>query len=170
MQINNRRNMTEIIEYMTINETFNCDFELNISLIPFPNREALTEPLMFEEYVKIIFYLIVLIIALVGNISVILTVLLNRTMRTTINLYLVNLAVADLFICVFCMWIPVANSLTKPLYSLGVFICKLNPFAQSKFFFMNINSQGNLQTTATLQNWSLVRGDRFLGVCFYSND
>lgn len=135
MRHNKTSVMTELIEYVSINETFNCDMELNFSEIEFPNIDALTEPLMWQEYVKIIFYIIVLIIALVGNISVILTVSLNRSMRTTINLYLVNLAVADLFICVFCMWVPVANSVTTPFYSLGVVICKLNPFAQSEFFF-----------------------------------
>lgn len=147
MRHNKTSVMTELIEYVSINETFNCDMELNFSEIEFPNIDALTEPLMWQEYVKIIFYIIVLIIALVGNISVILTVSLNRSMRTTINLYLVNLAVADLFICVFCMWVPVANSVTTPFYSLGVVICKLNPFAQSEFFlklFFNTSNVFNI--------------------------
>lgn len=132
MQGNMSSDTEDIVEYLSINETFNCEFEFNVSMIPFPDQEALFAPLEVEEYVKILFYVIVLVIALVGNVSVILTVLLNRSMRTTINLYLVNLAVADLFICVCCMWIPMANSVTKPLYSLGVFFCKLNPFAQSE--------------------------------------
>lgn len=134
MERNNTPAVLQIIEYVSINSTDNCAFELNLSMIDFPNPDALIQPLMWEEYVKILFYIIVLVIALVGNISVILTVVLNRSMRTTINLYLVNLAVADLFICVCCMWIPVVNSITKPLYSLGVVLCKLNPFAQSKLF------------------------------------
>ncbi|GFS34184.1 g_PROTEIN_RECEP_F1_2 domain-containing protein [Nephila pilipes] len=122
--------ISSIIEEISVDEINGCDFDLNFSLYDFPNQAALMEPLMWEEYIKIAFYFLILVVALMGNISVILTVILNRSMRTTINFYLVNLAVADLLICICCMWVPLANSITKPLYSLGAFICKLNPFAQ----------------------------------------
>ncbi|GFW12291.1 g_PROTEIN_RECEP_F1_2 domain-containing protein [Trichonephila clavipes] len=128
-----KNSTSQIVEEIFVDEINGCDFELNFSQYDFPNEAALTEPLMWEEFVKIAFYLLILMVALMGNISVILTVILNRSMRTTINFYLVNLAVADLLICICCMWVPLANSITKPLYSLGAFICKLNPFAQSKF-------------------------------------
>ncbi|GFR19613.1 g_PROTEIN_RECEP_F1_2 domain-containing protein [Trichonephila clavata] len=122
--------ISQIIEDISVDEINSCEFEMNLSLLDFPNEAALSEPLMWEEYIKIAFYLLILIVALMGNISVILTVILNRSMRTTINFYLVNLAVADLLICICCMWVPLANSITKPLDNLGPFICKLNPFAQ----------------------------------------
>ncbi|GFY70960.1 g_PROTEIN_RECEP_F1_2 domain-containing protein [Trichonephila inaurata madagascariensis] len=126
-----KNSTSQIVEEIFVDEINGCDFELNFSQYDFPNEAALTEPLMWEEFVKIAFYLLILVVALMGNISVILTVILNRSMRTTINFYLVNLAVADLLICICCMWVPLANSITKPLYSLGAFICKLNPFAQN---------------------------------------
>ncbi|CAL1263159.1 unnamed protein product [Larinioides sclopetarius] len=156
MQVLNSYNntLTEIIEEITLDETDQCDFQLNFSLYDFPNNASLSEPLSWEEYVKIVFYVIVLIIALMGNISVILTVALNRSMRTTINLYLVNLAVADLLICICCMWVPLANSITKPLYSLGSFICKLNPFAQMTCL------------TASVLTLSAISCDRFIAIIF----
>ncbi|GFQ80543.1 g_PROTEIN_RECEP_F1_2 domain-containing protein [Trichonephila clavata] len=128
-----KNSTSQIVEEIFVDEINDCEFVLNFSQYDFPNEAALTQPLMWEDYVKIAFYLVTLIVALMGNITVILTVILNRSMRTTINLYLVNLAVADLFICICCMWVPLANSITNPLYSLGAFICKLNPFAHSKF-------------------------------------
>ncbi|KAF8795013.1 QRFP-like peptide receptor like protein [Argiope bruennichi] len=150
----NNNTLTELVEEITLDESDQCDFQLNFSLYDFPNNASLTEPLDWEEYVKIVFYVIVLVIALMGNISVILTVALNRSMRTTINLYLVNLAVADLLICMCCMWVPLANSITKPLYSLGGFICKLNPFAQMTCL------------TASVLTLSAISCDRFIAIIF----
>ncbi|XP_035211435.1 QRFP-like peptide receptor, partial [Stegodyphus dumicola] len=146
--------MTEVVEELSVDEVDQCAFELNFSHYEFPNPTALSEPLMWKEYIKIVFYAIVLIVALAGNISVILTVVLNRSMRTTINLYLVNLAVADLLICLCCMWVPLANSITKPMYSLGIFVCKLNPFAQMTCL------------TSSVLTLSAISCDRFIAIIF----
>lgn len=43
------------------------------------------------HYVKIIICIVVIIVALIGNLGVILAVALNTKMRSTINFYLVNL-------------------------------------------------------------------------------
>ncbi|XP_054715490.1 QRFP-like peptide receptor [Uloborus diversus] len=132
----------------------NCAIDINFSAIDFPNQEALTEPLSLKEYVKLLFYAVVLVVALIGNIGVILTVALNRTMRTTINFYLVNLATADLLICCCCMWIPVAKSLSDPLYVLGSFICKLNPFSQMTCL------------TSSVLTLAAIACDRFIAIIF----
>ncbi|KAG8189254.1 hypothetical protein JTE90_013782 [Oedothorax gibbosus] len=142
------------IEDISIDMVDHCSFELNFSMYNFPNNASLTEPLTWSEYVKIALYVVVLVVALVGNISVILTVALNRSMRTTINLYLVNLAVADLFICLFCMWVPMVNSLTQPIYSLGEVFCKLNPFAQMTCL------------TSSVLTLCAISCDRFIAILF----
>ncbi|GIZ04338.1 g_PROTEIN_RECEP_F1_2 domain-containing protein [Caerostris extrusa] len=71
---NQNNSMSEMIEEISLDETNQCDFQLNFSAYDFPNESLLTEPLSWEEYVKIAFYVIVLVVALMGNISVILTV------------------------------------------------------------------------------------------------
>lgn len=74
----------------------------------------------------IIAYVLILIIGIIGNCMVILVVLLRPQMRTVTNMFIMNLAVADLFVIVFCLPATLlANVLTrkwKPLLSLCLFI------------------------------------------------
>ncbi|XP_042148921.1 QRFP-like peptide receptor [Ixodes scapularis] len=81
------------------------------------------------EYLKIWVYLVTILVAVVGNAGVILTVALNRSLRTTINCYLTNLAVADAIISMFCMWVHLVKHLFD-WYILGPFMCKIEGFAQ----------------------------------------
>lgn len=83
------------------------------------------------EYVKIWVYLTTMLVAAVGNVGVILTVALNRSLRTTINCYLTNLAVADAIISMFCMWAHLVKNLFD-WYVLGAFMCRVEGFAQSE--------------------------------------
>ena len=77
-----------------------------------------------------------MVASLFGNLAVVVAVLMKRTLRMTVNLYLANLAVADILICICCMWVHLVNHLTAPEYVLGPLWCKFNGFAQSKFFFI----------------------------------
>ncbi|KAK8756615.1 hypothetical protein V5799_000683 [Amblyomma americanum] len=83
----------------------------------------------WSEYIKIGAYLTTIAVAAVGNTCVILTVALNRSLRTTINCYLTNLAVADAIISMFCMWVYLVKNLSD-WYVLGAFMCRIEGFAQ----------------------------------------
>ncbi|KPM09394.1 7 transmembrane receptor-like protein 3 [Sarcoptes scabiei] len=85
-----------------------------------------------DEYFKISIYIIAILASLFGNSAVVICIFLKRSLRITVNLYLANLAVADILICVCCMWVHLVNHLTAPAYVLGPFLCKINSFAQSK--------------------------------------
>ncbi|CAG2176007.1 unnamed protein product [Oppiella nova] len=101
----------------------------------FPNPEYLNpRPFTWAEYSKIGLYVVAICAVMVGNIGVILAVALNSSLRFTINYYLANLAVADVLICVCCMWTHLVNHLTEPLYVLGPVVCKFNGFAQIQVF------------------------------------
>ncbi|KAH8033563.1 hypothetical protein HPB51_013893 [Rhipicephalus microplus] len=89
----------------------------------------------WSEYVKIGAYLATIAVAAVGNTCVILTVALNRSLRTTINCYLTNLAVADAIISMFCMWVYLVKNLSD-WYVLGAFMCRIEGFAQSKYILL----------------------------------
>ena len=57
---------------------------------------------IFEPWVKAVFislYVIIFVVGVGGNLAVLAVVLGNKHMRTPINLYLVNLAAADLIMC-----------------------------------------------------------------------
>ncbi|CAL1276576.1 unnamed protein product [Larinioides sclopetarius] len=105
------------------------------------------------DYVKFFAYIIIIIGGLIGNISVILTVALNRSMRTTINFYVANLAVADALICIFCMGTHSFGTLTRS-FALGSFMCKFNTFMQMVCL---------LSSVLTL---SAISCDRFIAIMF----
>ena len=85
-----------------------------------------------SQLLKIAVTSFVVLVALIGNLGIVIAVAFNRSLRTTINVYLVNLAVADLLICTFCMSVDLISNLTEPVYVLGPIVCKMNAFCQSK--------------------------------------
>ncbi|XP_076372857.1 QRFP-like peptide receptor [Tachypleus tridentatus] len=143
---------------MTSTDLMSCNSsdlaEFNFSEFLFPQAELLTRTFSWQDYVKVTFYVLVIVVALVGNIGVILAVAFNRALRSTINCYLLNLSVADLFICAFCMWVHLVDNLFKPTYVFGVFMCKFNGFAQMTCL------------TSSVLTLSAIACDRFVGVLF----
>ena len=85
----------------------------------------------WEIGVKVTLGVIVELVALIGNCLVITLVIRFKSMRTTTNYYLVNLAVSDLLVAVMPIWIHVVSSLNEH-WLFGSFLCKFNPFLQSK--------------------------------------
>nr|XP_037270539.1 QRFP-like peptide receptor [Rhipicephalus microplus] len=118
----------------------NCSIDLweeqldvfNFSNTSFLDLDELDSTFTWKEYLKMSVYLVTIVAALVGNFAVIVTVVTNRVMRTTINYYLLNLAVADTLICIFCMWVHFVNSLST-FYVLGSFMCRFEGFAKSEW-------------------------------------
>lgn len=67
---------------------------------------------------------VLLIIPQVGNALVCLAVYTNYTMRTVTNLFIVNLAVADFFVILFCLPPTVVWDVTETWF-LGEVMCKV---------------------------------------------
>ena len=80
--------------------------------------------IMSTEKVFQIVFSILLAVNVVGNVLVILVILKNQSMKTSLNFLLVNLAVSDLLVAVFFaprfLWIP---TFTHPTGTLGKAIC-----------------------------------------------
>lgn len=93
-----------------------------------------------KEYLNVTLYVVVMLAALFGNVAVVISVMSKHSLRVTVNLYLANLAVVDILICVCCMLVHMINHLTEPAYVLGPLICKFNGFAQSKLIFTLVPS------------------------------
>ncbi|XP_022243515.1 trissin receptor-like [Limulus polyphemus] len=72
-----------------------------------------------------------------GNLLVILIVAFHKRMRTVTNFFLVNLAVADLCVGLFCVYQNLYNYLTTS-WSLGNFLCKMYHFVQSLSYTTSI--------------------------------
>lgn len=74
-----------------------------------------------------ILMVVFILLSIIGNVLVILTVCRNRQMRTRTNIFLVNLAVADVMVAMFNM--PVALvTLIRGRWVFGKALCDVNAF------------------------------------------
>lgn len=105
--------------------------EFDTSKIPYFGN--LERPPLWETVTKIFFYSVIMLMSLVGNTLVVYIVWRNRTMRTTTNFFIVNLAVSDLMVTCSCTWVHLVDDLTEG-WVLGAFFCKFNSFAQGETF------------------------------------
>ena len=81
---------------------------------------------------KIMFLLIyglVITCGLVGNLLVLLTVIWNQELRTPSNMYICNMAVSDMLICLVSAPLTPLTALTEA-WHLGQVLCKLVPTIQ----------------------------------------
>lgn len=76
-------------------------------------------------------YSVIFFLAVIGNSLVILTLVQNKRMRTITNLFLLNLAVSDLFLGVFCMPFTLVGAVLRD-FVFGEVMCKLLPYLQGK--------------------------------------
>ncbi|XP_078660184.1 neuropeptide FF receptor 1-like [Branchiostoma floridae x Branchiostoma belcheri] len=79
--------------------------------------------------VFIISYLIIFLMCIVGNVGVCTVLVKNPKMRTVTNLFILNLAVSDLLVAVFCMPFTLVDNLLHG-NPFGDAICKLQPLVQ----------------------------------------
>ncbi|XP_049268106.1 cholecystokinin receptor type A-like [Rhipicephalus sanguineus] len=105
-----------------------------------------------EEAVLVAPYAIILLLAVLGNGLVILTLAVNQRMRTVTNLFLLNLAVSDLLLGVFCMPFTLAGVILRE-FVFGQLMCKLIPYLQA--------------VSVCVSDWTLVAVsvERYYAIC-----
>ena len=101
----------------------------DLSNIRYPGNFT-TMPL-WELSLKIAFSALISVMALVGNIIVIIIVFKNKRMHTPTNYYIVNLAISDVMVTLSCTWVHLVDNITEG-WVLGAFFCPFNSFAQGK--------------------------------------
>ena len=69
-------------------------------------------------------FILVFVAGIVGNLMVILVVVKNLRMRSSTNLFLVNLSVADFAAILFCVPIAMSEFYGKDVWHLGEVMCK----------------------------------------------
>ena len=92
-----------------------------------PTSLPFVDPL-FMEYTRVVFYAIISIVGTIGNTLVILAYR-NPRMRSVTNLFIANLAVADLTVCLINTPVAVIYSILKR-WPFGLFLCKLINYIQ----------------------------------------
>ena len=91
----------------------------------------------WEIALKVTFYVIIFIIDITGNSIVVLIVAMIKRMRTPTNILILNLAISDLMVGLFCMWVHAGNQITNT-WPFGSFVCKVNTFMQGKLCYVTL--------------------------------
>ncbi|OWF56335.1 allatostatin-A receptor-like isoform X2 [Mizuhopecten yessoensis] len=116
-------------------------------------QEALNHLPLNEFIPTVVFYSFVGLIGLVGNVLVIVAIVLFPRMRSITNVFLVNLASADLIFVLIC--VPV-KGVTFFSYSwrLGVFLCKAYVYVQ------------NVSMICSVMTLTVMSVERFMAILF----
>lgn len=85
--------------------------------------EALSPPL-YIVLTSTILYCLIFLIGVAGNIMVIIVIIGSRSMKTTVNKYLLNLCIADVLVIIVCMPTALADIYTKEVWYFGEVMCK----------------------------------------------
>lgn len=83
-------------------------------------------------WITIFLYSIIFLLAVIGNLLVILTLIQSRRMRTITNVFLLNLAISDLLLGIFCMPFTLIGMLLRD-FIFGEVMCKLLPYLQGVY-------------------------------------
>ncbi|XP_052744052.1 orexin/Hypocretin receptor type 1-like [Bicyclus anynana] len=105
------------------------------------------------EWVLIGTHTAVFLVGLVGNSLVCVAVYKNHTMRTVTNYFLVNLAVADFMVLLFCLPPTVLWDVTETWF-LGDVLCKILLYFQS------------VSVTVSVLTLTFISVDRWYAICF----
>jgi len=108
----------------------------------------------FENVVKIVvplFFGMIVILGIVGNLLVIVVVLFNQQMRNTTNILILNLAIADLLFIIVCVPFT-ATVYALPFWPFGVIWCKIYQYV------LNICAYASVYTLVVMSF------DRYLAV------
>ncbi|XP_017057221.1 neuropeptide SIFamide receptor [Drosophila ficusphila] len=96
-------------------------------------------------------YIVVFLVGLVGNSFVIAVVLRAPRMRTVTNYFIVNLAIADILVIVFCLPATLIGNIFVP-WMLGWLMCKFVPYIQG------------VSVAASVYSLIAVSLDRFIAI------
>lgn len=92
------------------------------------------ESSVVTQAIKVLLYVIVILVSLIGNTLVFAVVCKNRRMRTPVNFFVVNLSAADILITVFYMPRMISRIFLGIEWGisgdLGHVLCKVAPFAE----------------------------------------
>lgn len=117
-----------------------------IDVVSTTNRTLKTTP-EFPRYIQVtstIFYVFIFLLGILGNLLVIVVVCMNRNMKTSVNIYLMNLCVADLLVLIVCMPTALADVYARDVWYFGSLMCKYEAriwifkSTKSECFFWNI--------------------------------
>ncbi|MCL4160416.1 UNVERIFIED_CONTAM: hypothetical protein GTU68_041232 [Idotea baltica] len=157
--------------FYALNENFTnlTDFEdLQSSLFDFPLNDVykvISEKSqgsylgLTAQVVFITLYVAMIVLGIIGNILVAFVIGNKAELRTARNLYIINLTISDVSMCLVCMPFTLVGLLTKN-WTLGNVICKLIPALQCTNILV---STATIVAIAADRYRTIVRGNRRFG-------
>ncbi|GFT98590.1 hypothetical protein NPIL_232891 [Nephila pilipes] len=125
------RSTIRLVEENFEDKVNGSDFEQNFTQFDISKEESI-DSLWWEVCLKTFFHTVILLVALTGNLLIVTTLIIDRTIRTPLNFFVAILSAADLVLNPCILWILLSNSITRTSYSLGVLLCKMGSFSESK--------------------------------------
>ncbi|XP_051523877.1 neuropeptide FF receptor 1-like [Myxocyprinus asiaticus] len=110
-------------ENISINHSTLFNDSRNITFLPY-YQHSLAVATLF-----ILAYILIFSLCMLGNILVCFIVLKNRQMRTVTNIFILNLAISDLLVGIFCLPITLVDNLITG-WPFDVVICKMSGLVQ----------------------------------------
>lgn len=147
------RNKIELCVIMELNDTFNFSLnEVYRILIEHKNDDHNVDPV--AEAILIALYALLIVVGILANLIVSFVVARRPQMHTARNLYIVNLTVSDMTLCLVCMPFTLVNILRRA-WTLGIVLCKLVPALQGTNIMVSI---GTITVIALDRYFTIVRG------------
>ncbi|CAG2202774.1 neuropeptide FF receptor 2-like [Mytilus edulis] len=106
--------------------------------------------------IYIIAYSTAFLFALFGNLVVIVVVLKYKWMHTVTNFFIVNLAIADILVAIFCVPITLLTHIFIE-WRYGAVMCKVTPYLQA------------VSVCASVNTLAAIAVDRYLAICYTFN-
>ncbi|XP_070194142.1 orexin receptor type 2-like [Littorina saxatilis] len=161
------KNMLVNATTVVVNITDNSSTDYYDDYWPEPPRSLVA---VIFSWLFVILFIVVFVIGLGGNILVCFAVWRNPRMRSATNIFLVNLAVADLLVVLICLP-PTAAEDFFGFWHLGLEMCKIAKYVQKVSVFVSVLTL----TAISIERWmaicqpfmfrqTTVRARRIIGV------
>lgn len=115
---------------------------MNLTVNPFQNGtgiELADEYLSSMQSLKVFFYcvyILIFVLGIAGNALVCYVVIRNSTMHTVTNMFITNLALSDILLCLFAVPFTPLYLLTYKEWVFGTALCHLVPFVQGECLYL----------------------------------
>ncbi|WAR24521.1 OX2R-like protein [Mya arenaria] len=141
----------------TYSNNNNVDTQAKIEIVSISDEQLLKLVKEFiypkiQHWIFLTLFLVVFVVGMTGNILVCYSAWCSRSLKTVTNIFLVNLAVADILVLLICLPATVITDVMQSWF-LGIIMCKLTVYLQRVSVFVSV---------LTLTSISV---ERYLAIC-----
>lgn len=122
-----------LLEGVDMSTTGMDGHRFNNTTLPLTTSEELEEQFLATKVIIYVLYTLIGTLGIAGNVMVCLVVARNSAMHTVTNVFIANLALSDILLCLFAVpFTPLY--LISQKWTFGTLLCHLLPFAQGMYY------------------------------------